>query len=96
MNVVVTLVVTGVAFAAWVASRRRIAADTIGRAEEQARRLATDAARDADTRRKEVLVDAKERAHDISSLPMTIAGSAPQPRKPNARRSLNEVATFCP
>ncbi len=52
-------------FAFWIASRKRIAAETIGRAEEQAVRLAKDAERDAETRRKEALLDAKEKAHEI-------------------------------
>ena len=46
----VAVVVTGIMFAVWVANRKRIAADTVGRAQEQALRLAKDAARDAETR----------------------------------------------
>jgi ribonuclease Y len=52
-------------FALWVASRKRIAAETVGRAEEQARRIVRDAERDAETRKKETLLEAKERAHEI-------------------------------
>ena len=59
------LVAAGAVFAAWVASRKRISAETIGRAEEQARRLLKDAERDAETQRKETLLDAKEKAHEI-------------------------------
>ena len=62
---VVTLVVTGLMFAVWVANRKRIAADTIGRADEQARRMARDAERDAETTKKEALLEAKEKAHEI-------------------------------
>ncbi|MGE0703747.1 MAG: ribonuclease Y [Vicinamibacterales bacterium] len=51
--------------ALWITSRRRIAAETIGRAEEQAARLLKDAERDAETRKKEALLEAKERAHEI-------------------------------
>jgi ribonuclease Y len=54
-----------VVFVVWVASRKRIAAETIGRAEEQALRLLKDAERDAETRKKEALLDAKERAHEL-------------------------------
>ncbi len=61
----VAVVVAGVMFAVWVANRKRIAADTVGRAEEQAQRLAKDAERDAETTKKEALLDAKEKAHDI-------------------------------
>jgi ribonuclease Y len=61
----VSLATAGVVFAFWIATRRRIAADTVGRAEEQAARLLKDAERDADTRRKETLLDAKEKAHEI-------------------------------
>jgi HD superfamily phosphodiesterase len=65
INVVATVAAAAAAFALWVASRKRIAADTIGRAEEQAARLVKDAERDADTGRKEALLDAKEKAHEI-------------------------------
>jgi ribonucrease Y len=61
----ITVIVAGAMFAVWVASRKRIAADTIGRAQEQAQRLARDAERDAETTKKEALLDAKEKAHDI-------------------------------
>jgi ribonuclease Y len=61
----VTLIAGAVMFAVWVANRKRIAADTIGRAEEQAQRLAKDAERDAETTKKEALLEAKEKAHDI-------------------------------
>ena len=62
---VVAAIVAGVMFAVWVANRKRIAADTVGRAEEQAQRLARDAERDAETTKKEALLEAKEKAHDI-------------------------------
>jgi ribonuclease Y len=61
----VTAVVAAAAFAVWVANRKRIAAETIGRAEEQALRVVRDAERDAETRRKEALLEAKEKAHEI-------------------------------
>jgi len=65
ISVVLALVTAGAVFAVWVANRKRIAAETVGRAEEQALRIVRDAERDADTRRKETLLDAKEKAHDI-------------------------------
>jgi ribonuclease Y len=52
-------------YAYWVANRRRIAAETIGRAEEQSRTLLREADREADARKKEALLDAKERAHEL-------------------------------
>jgi ribonuclease Y len=52
-------------FAYWVANKRRIAAETVGRAEEQASRVLREADRDAEARRKEVLLEAKERAHEM-------------------------------
>ena len=52
-------------FLVWVANRKRIAAETVGRAEEQALRIIKDAERDADNDRKETLLDAKEKAHDL-------------------------------
>jgi ribonuclease Y len=64
-EVLVALVAAGAVFAYWVANRKRIAAETIGRAEEQASRVVRDAERDAEARRKEALLDAKERAHEL-------------------------------
>jgi ribonucrease Y len=62
---VATLVVASAVFAVWVANRKRIAAETVGRAEEQALRIAKDAERDAETRKKEALLEAKEKAHGV-------------------------------
>ena len=49
----------------WLASRKRIAAETVGRAEEQAKASLRDAEREAENRKKESLLEAKERAHQI-------------------------------
>jgi len=65
MPALVTAVVAAAAFAVWMANRKRIAAETIGRAEEQALRTVKDAERDAETRKKEALLEAKEKAHEI-------------------------------
>jgi ribonuclease Y len=65
LNVLITVVVTAAVFAVWVANRRRIAAETVGRAEEQALRIVKDAERDAENKRKETLLDAKEKAHEL-------------------------------
>ena len=62
---IVTAVVAAAGFAVWVANRKRIAAETIGRAEENALRIARDAERDTETRRKEALLEAKEKAHEL-------------------------------
>jgi ribonuclease Y len=64
-EVLVALVAASAVFAYWVATRTRIAAETVGRAEEQASRILREAEREADTRRKEALLDAKERAHEL-------------------------------
>jgi len=65
INVVVTVVAAAALFVAWLANRKRIAAETVGRAEEQALRIVKDAERDAETRKKEALLEAKEKAHDL-------------------------------
>ncbi len=64
---IVTAVVAAAAFAVWVANRKRIAAETIGRAEETSLRVARDAERDAETRRKEALLEAKEKARSAAA-----------------------------
>ncbi len=65
VNALVTAAVGAAVYLSWVANRKRIAAETIGRAEEQAARLAKEAERDAETRKKEALLEAKERAHEM-------------------------------
>jgi ribonucrease Y len=62
---VVTTIVAAAVFAVWVANRKRIAAETVGRAEEQALRIVKDAERDAESHKKESLLEAKEKAHEI-------------------------------
>jgi ribonuclease Y len=61
----VALIAAAAVFAYWVANRRRIAAETVGRAEEQASRILRDAEREGEARRKEALLEAKERAHEL-------------------------------
>jgi ribonuclease Y len=65
LNFVVTVVTAGAVFLVWVANRRRIAAETIGRAEAQALRVLHEAERDAEARKKEAALEAKEKAHEI-------------------------------
>jgi ribonucrease Y len=65
IDFLVSLVAAAAVFAVWVANRRRIAAETVGRAEADALRIVKDAERDAETRRKETLLDAKEKAHEV-------------------------------
>ncbi|MSO45664.1 MAG: ribonuclease Y [Acidobacteria bacterium] len=67
VNVLVTVAAAAAVFLVWIATRRRIAAETIGRANEQASRLVRDAEREADTRHKETVLAAKERAHELLS-----------------------------
>ena len=65
ITVVIAAVAAAAVFAWWVATKKRIAAETVGRAEEQALRIVKDAERDAETRKKESLLDAKEKAHEV-------------------------------
>jgi ribonuclease Y len=67
INAVITFIAAAAVYAYWVANRRRIAAETIGRAEEQALRVLRDAERDAETRKKEALLEAKEKAHELAA-----------------------------
>ncbi|MGE5361050.1 MAG: ribonuclease Y [Bacteroidales bacterium] len=55
----------GAVFGYWLANRKRLAGETVGRAEAHAASLVKDAERDAETRKKEALLDAKEKAHDL-------------------------------
>jgi ribonucrease Y len=65
VTVLVAVVAAGAVCAWWIANRKRIAAETIGRAETEAARIVKDAERDAETRKKESLLEAKERAHEL-------------------------------
>ena len=63
-SVVAAVVAIGVVLY-WVASRKRIASETVGRAEDHAKSLLRDAEREAENQKKEALLEAKERAHQI-------------------------------
>ena len=65
INLVITAVAAAAVFAFWVANRKRIAAETVGRAEEQALRIIREAERDVETKKKEALLEAKEKAHEL-------------------------------
>src|SRR3954466_2995365 len=65
VSFVISLVAAISVFLYWVANRKRIAAETVGRAEEQALRIHKEAEREADTRKKEALLEAKEKAHEL-------------------------------
>ena len=65
MNAAITLAIAGGVFIWYLATRRRIAADTIERARGEADRLLQDARRESDNLRKEALLEGKEKAHDL-------------------------------
>ena len=69
-------------FAYWLATRKRLAAETVGRAEEQAARTRRDAEREAETTRKEALREAKEKAHQLL---METERQAQERREQNSR-----------
>ena len=49
----------------WIATRKRIAAEIVGRAEEHARQLRSQAERDAESLKKEAQLEAREKAHGL-------------------------------
>ena len=61
----ITVVTAGGAFLVWLFARKRIAAETVGRAQEQAQRFLLDAEREAGAKQKEAALAAKEQAHDL-------------------------------
>lgn len=65
LDVLVGLAAGGAVFAWWLATRKRLAAETVGRAQAEATRLLQHAEREAEARRKEVELAARERAHEI-------------------------------
>jgi len=67
ITIVVAVAAPVAVYLYWLSSRRRVAAETIGRAEEQAARTRRDAEREAESLKKEALLEAKEKAHAILS-----------------------------
>jgi len=65
VNALITAGIGAAVWFIWLAGRKRLAQETVGRAEELAARLAKDAERDAETKKKEALLEAKERAHEL-------------------------------
>ena len=65
LDLVIAFAAAAAVFGYWLANRKRLAAETIGRAEEHASRILRDAERENDTRRKEAQLEAKERAHEL-------------------------------
>ncbi len=65
INAAVTLAISGGVFAWYLATRRRVAADTVERARLEAERLMRDASRETEALRKEAVLEAKEKAHDL-------------------------------
>ena len=63
--VVLALLTGGAIFLVWFATRKRLAARTVGRAREEAGRTLRDARRDADAQRKELVLAAREEAHTL-------------------------------
>jgi ribonuclease Y len=59
----ITLLVAAGAILWWIASKRRIAAETVGRAQQEAERLTKQAEREAESLRKEATLEAREKAH---------------------------------
>jgi ribonuclease Y len=62
---IAAVVAAAAVFAVWVATRKRVAALTVGRAQAEASRLVRDAARDAENLQKAADLTAKEQAHAL-------------------------------
>jgi ribonuclease Y len=65
INGVITAAIGVAIFTYWLATRRRIAAETVGRAREEGERILREAERNAEARKKEATLDAKEKAHEL-------------------------------
>jgi ribonuclease Y len=63
LGALVVLLATIASILWWIANHRRIAADTVGRAQADAERIPRQAERDAEARRKEIALEAREKAH---------------------------------
>jgi ribonuclease Y len=65
VNAAITIAIGGAMIGWYLANRRRIAAETTERALAEAEHITRDARRDADALKKEALLEAKEKAHDL-------------------------------
>lgn len=54
-----------IAFKIGINYRKKVAEAEIGSAEEQAKKILNDALRDADTKKKETIIEAKEEIHKL-------------------------------
>ena len=63
--VILALLAGGAVFFVWVATRKRIAAATVGRAAQDAARILRDAQRDAEAQQKELVLAGREEAHGL-------------------------------
>ena len=63
--VVLALLAGGAVFFVWLATRKRIAAATVERAEQDAARILRDAQRDAEAQQKELVLAGREEAHGL-------------------------------
>jgi ribonucrease Y len=64
---IITTAIVGTSVVWWLAARRRMAEETISRAQNEAERIRRDAERDADSIRKEATLEAREKAHELAS-----------------------------
>ncbi|MBI2221701.1 MAG: ribonuclease Y [Acidobacteria bacterium] len=78
INGLVTVSAATAVYLYWIATRRRIAAQTIARAEEDAQRLRREAERDAEALKKEAILEAKEKAHETMAAAERQAGDRRQ------------------
>src|SRR3989442_1673291 len=65
INIGITGLIGGALFLYWLATRKRIAADTIGRARGEADRVLRDENRESERLKKEALLEAKEKRQDL-------------------------------
>jgi ribonuclease Y len=65
INGAITAAVAGAILTYWLTTRRRIAEETVGRARDEAGRILRDAEREAEARKKEAALDAKEKTHEL-------------------------------
>ena len=65
VNALITAAIGVTCLFVWFGNRKRAAIEIVGRAEEKAASLVRDAGRDAENAKKEALLEAKERTHEL-------------------------------
>ena len=89
--IIILLVLAVVGFAAGTIYRKKVAEREISSAEDEAKRIINEAIKNAESKKREALVEAKEEIHknrsDANSIECVILAPSTMPKAPNERKT---------